>query len=323
MLRPGGPAVSMRHLIGPRTYRHRMKPQRESTARTRELGAALRRTREAARYSGHDLAVLLGWSPSKVSRIETGIRPTSQLEVAVYGAFCGSAGDELDRLIHLATEIDDDHWLHAHGDQLPDELRSLIALEASAELLVYYEPMVIPGLVQSENYARALFDERDVLPKEVIESRVRVRIERQRMMGQRGHAPKVTFFIHENALRTMVGNAQIMHEQMLQLILMSSAPTYRVRVVPASVGVRTGASGPFTWTSHTEYNPVVYVENVTTSLFLEGREELSAYRSMVNRLTKLALDTEESGEFLASLASDYDREEGAHDPRAGTGPDMA
>jgi transcriptional regulator with XRE-family HTH domain len=287
-----------------------MTTLRESTARTRELGSELRRIREEARYTAHELAKKLGWSPSKVSRMETGDRNTTELEVAVFVAFCGVLGDDLARM------------LDPRGDRLPDELRSLIILEATAQILVYYEPIVIPGLVQTEDYARALFHETEVLPADAIEPRIRMRMERQRFL-RRERPPKVTFFVHENALRMRVGDSRTMHEQMLHLLLTGAAPPCQLRVVPTSVGARTGAGGPFTWTARKENNPVIYVEHLTTSLFLEGREDMLAYRRRLDRLTELALNEGESREFLANLASEYEREVGGHDYRPRSGPDLA
>jgi transcriptional regulator with XRE-family HTH domain len=299
-----------------------MTPLRESTARTRELGAELRRVREAARYTGTELARKLGWSPSKVSRMETGDRTTTDVEVAAFGAFCGAVGNERHRLLFLAQKGDDNHWLHVRGESIADELRSVIALETTAQIIIYYEPIVIPGLVQTEDYARALFHEAGMVRAEDIESRVRVRMERQRRMRRRRNV-EVTFFVHENALRMPVGSDRIMHEQMLHLLLACAAPPYVVRVMRASAGARTGAGGPFIWTAHKHHNPVICVEHLTTSLFLEERDEVLAYRHRIDRLREVALDEGQSREFLASLASEYDREEDGHDPRARSGPHLA
>jgi hypothetical protein len=202
------------------------------------------------------------------------------------------------------------------------QLRSVIILENTAQIIVYYEPIVIPGLLQTEDYARALFHERDVLPAEIIESRVRIRMQRQSLL-RRPDPPKITFFVHENALRMPVGESRIMHEQMLHLLLTGAAAPCRTRVVPASVGARTGTSGPFIWTARKENNPVIYVEHLTTSMFLEGREDMLAYRRRLDRLTELALSEGESREFLANLASEYEREVGGHDSRTRPGPDLA
>jgi transcriptional regulator with XRE-family HTH domain len=300
-----------------------MKPVlRESTARTRELGAELRRVREEARYTGHELALKLGWSASKVSRMETGARNTSEVDAAIYAAFCGAGPEKLGHLLELAAEPDTGYRLHPHGERLPDELRSLIALETTAQIIAYYEPMVIPGLLQTEDYARALFFETDLLPEDVIESRVHTRMQRQRLLRRR-NPPAIAFFVHENALRLPVGGSRVMHEQLLHLLLISAAPPCRLRVVPVSAGARTSVTGPFIWMAHREHNPVIYVEHLTTSLFLETREDMQAYRRRLDRLSEIALDEGQSREFLADLASEFDREEGDHDPRARPGPDLA
>src|SRR5207244_3942735 len=135
-----------------------------------------------------------------------------------------------------------------------------------------------------EDYARALFREGDVLPPELVESRVRVRMERKRLLRRRT-PPAITFFVHENALRMPVGSNRIMHEQILHLLLMCAAPPCRVRVVPARIGPRTGVIGAFTWTAHKDHNPVIYVEHLTTSLFLESHYDRLAYKYRVDQLS--------------------------------------
>jgi hypothetical protein len=114
-----------------------------------------------------------------------------------------------------------------------------------------------------------------------------------------------------------------MHEQMLHLLLACATPPYHLRVVLASVGARTGATGSFIWTAHKNHNPVIYVEHLTTSLFLEGRDEVLAYARRLDRLSDVALDEGQSREFLAGLASEYDREADDHDLHARSGPDLA
>lgn len=292
-----------------RFYRDPMTVLRDSTARTRELGAELRKIREAARYTGRELAFKLGWSQSKVSRMETGDREFSEVDAAVYAAFCGAMGDQLQRVRDLAQKVDDQHWLHARGERIPDELRSLIVQESTAQILVKYDPLVVPGLTQTENYARTLFKESDLWSEEAIELRVQVRMDRQRLLA-RERPPQITFYIHENALRTPVGSRSIMHEQILHLLLASSAPQLRLRVLPSSKAAGIGGCGPFTWMAHREHNPVIYTEHLTTSLFLETPEDTRLYRRTLDRLAALALDEGQSREFLATLATEYEREEG-------------
>lgn len=290
-------------------YRDPMTLLRDSTARTRELGAELRKIRETARYSGKEVAWKLGWTQSKVSRMESGDRGVSEVDAAVYAAFCGAVGEQLQRVRDLARKVDDQHWLHVRGELIPDELKSLIVLENTAQILVKYDPLVVPGLTQTEDYARALFKESNIWPAERIELRVRVRMDRQRLLA-REHPPEITFYIHENALRMKVGSLPIMHEQILHLLLISAAPQCWVRVVPASVGAGVGTFGGFTWMGHRQHNPVIYVGQLTTSLFLETQEEVLAYRRIIDRLNAIALDEGQSREYLANLATEYEREVG-------------
>jgi transcriptional regulator with XRE-family HTH domain len=199
---------------------------RESTARTRELGAELRKAREAARYTGQELAKKLGWSQSKVSRMESGSRGTSEVDAAIYLAFCGIMGNELHRILDIARARDDDFWLH--HPKRSSGLRSLVAQETTAEKITYYEPLVLPGLLQTEDYARALFHGVGIVPADKIPMVVERRMNRQALL-RRENPPKIWFFVHENALRLDLADDRIMHEQILH-ILLSTAGT----AVPAA-----------------------------------------------------------------------------------------
>lgn len=285
---------------------------RPSTARARELGVELRRARERAGYSGVDLARRTGWSTSKVSRMESGTRTASEVDVAIYLTSCGVVRGELERLLELARESYDQYWLRPHGKGLPDELRSLVVQETTADAIASYEPLLIPGLLQTENYMREVFRSAGPVLDDDVEMRVRARTDRQSLLH--GHRPpKFVFFVHENALRSIVGGMRVMHDQLLHLVFSGSRPQSVVRVVPRSAGSVGMLGGSFKLLEYSEHAPVAYVENRTTSLFLEDREDLVVYRWMVRRLAELALDGGQSREWLARLASEYDRVEDVRD----------
>ena len=130
---------------------------RHTTTRSRQLGTELKRVRERTGYSARDLARALGWSESKVARMENGERGASEVAVATYLAYLRVVGPELDRLIVLCREIWAKDWLQPHGEVIPEELRTLVTHETTATLINQYEPLVIPGLLQTESYATALF----------------------------------------------------------------------------------------------------------------------------------------------------------------------
>src|SRR5699024_1574597 len=130
----------------------------DSSARARQLGAELRRERERFGANLRELAAQLGWSASKVSRMEAGRRGTLPADVAIYLARCGTPRHDRERLVRLAEDSAVTFRLQDHGERLPDELRSLIELETTADTIVGYDPLAVPGLLQTEPYVRALLD---------------------------------------------------------------------------------------------------------------------------------------------------------------------
>lgn len=284
-----------------------MDQKGESTALTRELGAELRAARVKAGFTGLSLAHQLGWDQSKISRMETGVRGTSEVDAAIYLAYCKVGGKELNRLLDLAREADNGYRLRLHGSALPDELRSLIVQETTADVITAFELTRIPGLLQTEEYARALLTA-GLAPRKEIESRVQARLERQSLLCR--HKPSITFFIHEFALRLPVGGTMVMHEQCLKLLFDANRPQTAIRVIPSAVGAHAGTPGAFRIMQISGHKPVVYVENYTVSLFLEQRDDIDAYRRSVDALTAVALDEGQSRTLIAEVANEYDVPEG-------------
>jgi transcriptional regulator with XRE-family HTH domain len=284
----------------------------DSTTRSRELGDELRRVRVKAGYNGTRLARQLGWSPSRVSRLESGKRGASEVDVATFLAYCRATGMTRDRLLDMPREAYDRTWLQSHGGGLPDELRTLVLHEATATTISIYEPLTIPGLLQTEDYARVLFHWAKQVPENGIEMCVRARMDRQSLL-QRREPPTVNFFIHEQALLSPAGDARIMNEQLLHLALVSGRPQCKIRVVPASAGPHGALGGPFRLMEYAEHGPVAYVENHTSSVFLESKDHVIGYQVILNRLAEVALDGGQSRELLVRLANDYDQPEEGND----------
>lgn len=286
---------------------------RESTARARELGGELRRLRERSGQNATDLARTLGWSPSTISRLESGTRATSEVHVAIYLASCGLSRVDMEHYLDLARAGDDGYWLRPHGGRLPDELRSLIIQENLAASIASYEPLLIPGLLQTEGYARGLFRWFGRASEQDVELKVAARLQRQDLLRKR-RPPKVTFYLHEQALTANVGGPQAMHEQLLHLVLVTGRPDCEVRIVPHSAGPHGVLGSGFRRMRYVEHPPVVYVENLTSSVFLEDRADIAAYDEILAKLAEIALDGGHSREWLARLASERERaEEPAHD----------
>lgn len=274
---------------------------RHTTTRSRQLGAELKRVREREGCSAHDLARALGWSDSKVARMENGQRGASEVAVATYLAYFRVVGPEMDRLLAMCRDIWAKDWLQPN---VPDELRTLTIHETTAASIHQYEPLLVPGLLQTEDYARAVFRATGRFPDDGIDLRVRIRMERQDLL-RREFGVDLTFFVPEQVLRSPIGGPRVMNDQLLHLALITARPWCTVRVVPASFSLGF-LGGPFELMEYRNHGPVVYVENQTHSLFLETPDDIRIYRSILLKLRDVSLDEGQSRALLAHVANEYD-----------------
>lgn len=294
----------------------------ESSARARQLGTELVQQRERLGASARELALQLGWSASKISRMEAGRRGTLPVDVAIYLARCGTPRADRERLVQLAEDSEAGFRLQDHGERLPDELRSLIELETTADTIVGFDPVAIPGLLQTELYVRALLGWARQEQDEAFELRVRARLARQSLFDRRW-PPTMRFFVHEHALRANIGGCRVMHEQLLHLVLTSAQRRVEIRVLEAATVPLAIFGSGFRMLEYPGYRPLVYVQTHTASLFLEEPTEVGAYRDLMANLAAHALNGGQSREWLAALASEYDRAEGDIDDVARSAVELA
>ena len=286
---------------------------REPTIRSRELGDGLRLAMERAGLSGRDVARRLAWSDSRVSRLLTGKRGAAENDIASFLGVCGVVGEERTRLLKLTREMSVRSWFQQFGPHLPIQVRTLVDLENKAIAITQFVTLMLPGLLQTDAYARALITRNTNVPATEVEERVAARIAR-RIIFSRDNPPKCTFLIHEFVLRLQAGSPEIMSDQLHMMLRMSVRSNVAIRVVPAAFGVHAGMAGAYTLLESTEYKPVVYLEGETTGAFLEKPEEIAAYKSVTRELSAAALDEGESKELIAGLAIDlYSDREGGHD----------
>jgi transcriptional regulator with XRE-family HTH domain len=277
-----------------------------STGRRRELGAELRRIREDRGYTGQDMARRLSWTTTMLSRAETGKRSMTDLEITLYMGLCDVSGEQLFKLLELAGEPDE-YRIKAHPGQIPDELHSLIFHESTASAIDGFEPSYIPGILQTPEYIRALLEEGGLADPAHIGKWVEIRHAR-RVVLTRANPALCTIYVHEHALRMAVGGPQVMYEQLLHLVFATGRPQCSIRVVPASAGSRGMVTSPFRIFRYSDDPPMVYVQNETTSDFLESDKDLKLYEAVLNRLATVALNDAESRSFLANLAGEYERQ---------------
>jgi transcriptional regulator with XRE-family HTH domain len=255
----------------------------EPTIRSRELGEGLRRAMERAGLNGAQAAHQLGLSPSWISRLLSGKRNVTAVQVAGLLAVCRVTGTERDRLLALCDEQHVPGWFQQHGSRLPQQLVTLIDHETKAVAISQFQEPGVPGLLQTGDYTRAVLNRSGNVPAEEIEDRVAARLARQSLFS-RDQPARFTFYVHEFVLRLPVGGPTVMLDQVEHLLRMSRRPFLTLRVVPAALGAHAGMTGAFTLLEFADFRPVVYLESTTSSLFLEQPVEIEAYQHILESL---------------------------------------
>ncbi|MFC4609050.1 helix-turn-helix domain-containing protein [Streptomyces maoxianensis] len=278
------------------------------TVRRRRLGQELRRLRELKGMTAEEVAERLLVSQSKISRLENGRRSISQRDVR---DLCGVYEVEdhriVDSLMQMAKDSRQQGWWHAFGD-IPYSV--YIGLETDAASLRVYEPQVVPGLLQTRQYAEALIA--GALPESGttdVEKRVSVRVRRQERVNDTEHPLRLWVVIDEAALRRIVGDKQLMREQLEYLVELSQLPHVTVQVLPFDMGAHPGINGQYAILEFPDAadSSVVYIEGVTSDLYLEKANDVQKYSVMYEHLRAQALNVDHTRQFIADIAKEYAR----------------
>ncbi|MFI1362941.1 helix-turn-helix domain-containing protein [Streptomyces griseochromogenes] len=276
------------------------------TVRRRRLGQELRRLRELKGMTAEEVAERLLVSQSKISRLENGRRSISQRDVR---DLCGVYEVEdqriVDSLMEMARDSRQQGWWHTFGD-IPYSV--YIGLETDAESLRVYEPQLVTGLLQTRAYAEALVQ--GALPETStaeIEKRVQVRMRRQERITAEGTPLRLWVVLDEAALRRVVGSRLVMREQLEHLIEMSQLPHVTVQVLPFEVGAHPGLNGQYAILEFTDAadSSVVYLEGVTSDLYLEKAQDVQKYAVMYEHLRAQSLNVEQSRQYISDVAKTY------------------
>lgn len=274
------------------------------TVRRRQLGRELRKLREEAGLHIDQLAQQLRCSPSRISRIETArirIAPGTVHEIL---DVLSIQDERRGRLVTLARQAEEPGWWQEYTDVLTYEYSTYIALEAEASTLRAYEPLVIHGLLQTEEYARAVISKgRGGDPAEV-EPRVKARLARQEVL-MRADPLRLWVLIGEAALRCRVGGAQVMRAQLRRLVELGRLPHVRLQIVPFESGELTSMNGAFSILEFPDADvpPVVYVESLAGDTYIESPHGVLRCNKVFDGLVADALDVSDSLAMLEDLAS--------------------
>ncbi len=269
--------------------------------RGRELGEGLRKAVGTANLNGRELAGMLGWDPAKLSDLLNGKGGVTELEVAHLLGVCRTPVAERDHLLALYREANARGWWQQHGSRLPIQLRTLIDHENAATEIIGWHMNLLPGLLQTSDYMRAVILSWPTIPAAEVEGRIKARLARHEVFNGRR---QFTFLIHEQALRLPVGGPAVMSEQLHHLLRMSVRPYISLRVVPTSIGAHAGLAGSFTLMRFTGIQPVVFVETENSSLFVEDKAPVTGYQTVLGSLDRSALDEEQSRRLIASMSEE-------------------
>jgi transcriptional regulator with XRE-family HTH domain len=280
-----------------------VQPGGGSMVRRILLGSQLRRLREAKGISREDAGYTIRASESKISRMELGRVSFKERDVVDLLSLYGVDESERGQLLTLVREANQNGWWHSFSDAMPNWFQTYVGLEESAALIRTYEVQFIPGLLQTPGYARSIMGlNRPYMQSEEIEHRVDLRMRRQRMITE-GTGPRLWAVIDEAALRRPIGGREVMRAQVQHLIEVSELPNIVLQVMPFRFGGHAAETGAFSILRFPEQDlpDVVYLEQLTSALYLDKRDDVDAYIQVMERLSVDSLTPEQTVDLLSGL----------------------
>ena len=286
-----------------------------STVPRRQLGRHLRELGAGAGYTIATAAELIQWSPSMLQRVEKGhVDKVRDVDVRELCRIYDAEPELVEALIGLARQANAEEWWHSYGDLIPENFDVYVGLETVAKTLTVYQPELIPGLLQTADYARALI--RTGHPSgsaTEIERRVQLRIKRQALLKRSIRPVQYDVVLHEAVLLRAVGSRTVMSAQLRAIADLSTRPNVSVRILPFAAGYPTGEQigsfivldfGPEAKGSQVE-PPVVYVEGFTGDLYADKPLTVRRYRDAYQVIRGAALDDQDSRRKLRDLAKEF------------------
>jgi len=270
--------------------------------KSRRVAGELRRLRARSGHSCKTVGAALGISASKISRIETGRIGLQADEVAALLGFYQAPKPLRDELLELVRRAAEPGWWQVQGSRLPELWQELIDIERSATAIVNYEPLLIPGLLQTADYVGALIHAANpALSEDEVETRVAARTARQALLG-RPHPPRLHALLEEGVLRRVVGDRGLMRRQVRHLEDAATRPNVTVQVVPTAAGAHPGLEGPFVILEFDGDPTLVYLENRGGSAILEEDADIDRAMIALRHLQQIALSSQDTLDLLAEVA---------------------
>lgn len=276
-----------------------------TTPRARALAAALRGARENANVGQRELARKLGIQHPQLSYWERGQRQPKIEDVAGILACLGVVGSERDRILDIAKHVSEHNWVTAGTPGMSPGLAGLLDCEKTATAITDWSLSVVPGLLQTSDYARAILAAGDLLSSSEIEPRVMMRLARRDVLTRRNPAT-LTALVGEEALREVIGSRAIMADQLRNLISLSEMPTVVLRVVPSRCGWHPGLGGPFVVYDFDDSPSIVHLEHYRSSAFLYEAKDVQEYQVAATKVREMAMTVEDSTRLITKVTQEME-----------------
>jgi transcriptional regulator with XRE-family HTH domain len=276
------------------------------TVRLRRLAAELRSLRAASGLTREEVVERTGINSVTMYRIEHArVRPQTRTLRTLLDLY-GMDRDQQGELVELLRDARERGWLHPYQSELPEQYMTFIGFEGEARSSWNYESLFVPGLLQTEDYARAVIT--GVLPfasRDEVERRVEVRMQRQEVL-QNENPLELWGIVDEAALRRQVGGRAVMRAQVRHLLEASELPNITFQLIPLDVGAHAGMPGSFVFLQFADeaIPPVIYIDSMVGDLFLEAESDIRRYRLVFEHLRAVAASPDVSRSLLASIAAE-------------------
>jgi transcriptional regulator with XRE-family HTH domain len=271
------------------------------------LGAELRDARERAGLGLRQLAKQLDLSHSVVVRWERGERVPSPESVSGYLAVLGVSSSERDRILDMTREAEDEpvNSVSVGIGGMHDLLTALLEFERTATAITDVSPLLIPGLLQTSDYVRAIMG--SGLPESEIDTRATLRVGRRDLITNPRSRTMYSAFIGEGVLHQPIGSDEVLAEQLRYVNKVGELDNVDIRVIPRSAGWTPAHAGPFLLLEFAKATPVVHLEHHRSSAFLRDKGDVDAYEAAVQDVRRVAMSPEESAELIAEVANKMER----------------
>ncbi|MEV0351151.1 helix-turn-helix transcriptional regulator [Nonomuraea sp. NPDC050680] len=273
---------------------HNIDPEPALKGPRVEFGTHLREYRIAARKRQKEVAAMLGWSVSKISMVERGQRPADEDFARAADTALSADGGLLSRWRETVE----------HASRWPVWLARLVEIEQQADTLRLWQPLIVPGMLQTPEYARAIFRGKPATTPDEVERNVTARLERQHVL-QRDNGPTVWVIVDEVVLSRPIGSEAVMAEQMAHLAALDECPRINVRVLPRNSWLTTGLQGAFVLASGPGMPDMAYLESITLSQITADSERVREIKSRYEMLHNEALPRRASLQLIREMAEQW------------------